>query len=125
MALLLVGSGSHAGIMTIDSKKTLDLRPQMGSAPGEQADSAPPPKPLVNTGNPRVTVAFPFSKIEIREPSDQVRDLAEIVWALADKVAGLVRHAAPDELEAADQLAAQAALLARRLGAASAVPPRR
>lgn len=111
--------------MTIDSRNTPDNRLQKNSAPGEQADSDPRPKPMVNTGNPRVTVAFPFSKIEISEPSDQVRELAALVWALADQVAALAREAAPGELEAADQLASQAAVLALRLGAGSAVSSRR
>jgi hypothetical protein len=29
--------------------------------------------PAVSTGNPRVTVASPFSKIEIREPAEALR----------------------------------------------------
>jgi hypothetical protein len=46
-------------------------------------------RPVVSTGNPRVTVAFPFSKVEIRDPPDAVRDLAAMVWRLAEQVAEL------------------------------------
>ncbi len=90
-------------------------------AEADHAAPHAPRRPVVSTGNPRVTVAFPFSKIEIIEPSDQVRDLAAIVLALADQVAALVGQTAPSQLDAADQVAAQAALLAERLGAGGSV----
>ncbi|HYB14375.1 MAG TPA: hypothetical protein VEF71_02760 [Streptosporangiaceae bacterium] len=79
----------------------------------------PARRPVVSTGNPRVTVAFPFSKVEIREPPDAVRDLAAMVWRLAEQVAALAGQAAPGQAEAADSVAAEAALLAHRLGAGS------
>jgi hypothetical protein len=79
----------------------------------------PARRPVVSTGNPRVTVAFPFSKVEIREPPDAVRDLAAMVWRLAEQVAALVGQAAPGQAQAADSVAAEAALLAHRLGAGS------
>jgi hypothetical protein len=78
-------------------------------------DGQPPRRPAVSSGNPRITVAFPFSKIEIREPQDTVRDLAVLLARLADQVAVLASQAAPDQAESADETAAQAALLARRL----------
>lgn len=98
-------SARHAGIMTTDSKVA--------------HDPVAPHRPVVSTGNPRVTVAFPFSKIELREPSDQVRDLAAIVLALADQVAALASQAAPSQVEAAEQVAAEASLLAERVRAVS------
>jgi hypothetical protein len=71
---------------------------------------------MVSTGNPRVTVAFPFSKIDIREPSEALRDLAVLVDKLAEQTAAIASQAAPDQAEAAVHLAAEAALLAHRLG---------
>jgi len=81
--------------------------------------SHPARRPVVSTGNPRVTVAFPFSKVEIRDPPQAVRDLAAMVWRLAEQVAALASQAAPGQAEAADGVAAEAALLAHRLGAGS------
>ena len=74
---------------------------------------------MVNTGNPRVTVAFPFSKIDINEPSEALRDLAALVTRLAEQAAEIAGQAAPDLAPAADRLAAETALLALRLGTAS------
>ena len=76
-------------------------------------------RPMVSTGNPRVTVAFPFSKIDINEPSEAVRDLSALVAQLAEQTAKIVSQIAPDQAEAADHLAAQAALLAHRLNPVS------
>jgi hypothetical protein len=76
-------------------------------------------RPMVSTGNPRVTVAFPFSRIDVREPSEALRDLAALVDKLAEQTAAIASQAAPDQAEAADRLAAEAALLAHRLGLAS------
>jgi hypothetical protein len=72
----------------------------------------------VSSGNPRITVAFPLSRIDIREPSDSLRELAALTEQLAEQAAALVTLVAPDRADEADRLAAQAALLARRLGAA-------
>jgi hypothetical protein len=69
----------------------------------------------VNSGNPRITVAFPFSRIDIREPSEPLRDLAALVEQLAEQVAAIAGQVAPDQADASERLAAQAALLARRL----------
>ena len=75
--------------------------------------------PMVSSGNPRVTVAFPFSKIDINEPSEALRDIAALVAQLAELTAKIVSQAAPDQAEGADRLAAQAALLAHRLSPVS------
>jgi hypothetical protein len=74
-------------------------------------------RPVVSTGNPRVTVAFPFSKVEIRDQPEAVSDLAAMVWRLAEQVAVLARQTAPGQADAADAVAAEAALLAHRLAA--------
>ena len=87
--------------------------------PDSKTQSKTPRRPVVSTGNPQITIAFPFSKVEIREPANEIRDLAAMVWALADQVAALASQTAPGQADAADELAAQAALLARRLGAGS------
>jgi len=51
-------------------------------------------RPVVSTGNPRLAIAFPFSKIEVREPSGAVADVAAMVWRLAEQVAALADHVA-------------------------------
>ena len=76
-------------------------------------------RPVVSTGNPRVTVAFPFSKIDINEPSAELRDLSALVAHLAEQTAQIVSQVAPDQAEAADSVAAQAALLSQRLNPVS------
>jgi outer membrane murein-binding lipoprotein Lpp len=69
----------------------------------------------VSSGNPRITVAFPFSRIDIKEPSEAVRELAALVEQLAEQAVTFARQAAPDHADEADRLAAQATLLAHRL----------
>ncbi len=71
----------------------------------------------VSSGNPRITVAFPFSKIEIAEPPAGLSELAVLVSQLAGQVATVVRAATPAAAHEADLLAAQAAALAQRLAA--------
>jgi hypothetical protein len=88
------------------------------AGPGAPAGPARRP-PTVSTGNPRIAVAFPFSKIDIREPGEAVRDIAVMLARLAAEVADLARHAPADGDGTADRLAAEAALLASRLGASS------
>ena len=73
----------------------------------------------VSTGNPRVTVAFPFSKIEINEPPQELRDLAVLVQEIARQAAALASQVTPDQAAAADQLAVRAALLAESLNPSS------
>jgi hypothetical protein len=81
---------------------------------GQQSQKRPP---AVSTGNPRVTVAFPFSKIEITEPPSGLGDLAAVVSRLAGEVARIAHAASPATAEAADALADEATALALRLGA--------
>ncbi len=88
-----------------------------GPADGEAARRAR--RLVVSTGNPRVTVAFPFSKVEVREPVEEIGDLAVMVCKLAEKVAVLARETVPEQEAAADEVAGQAALLASRLGTRS------
>ncbi len=90
-----------------------------GSTNGNAEAESKAKRPVVSTGNPRVTVAFPFSKIDINEPSEALRDIAALVAKLAEQSAKIAGQAAPDQVEAADHLAAQAALLAQRLSPAS------
>ena len=42
-----------------------------------------------NNPSTRVTIAFPFSSIKLREPDERVVELAEVVAALAERVARL------------------------------------
>jgi hypothetical protein len=69
-----------------------------------------------NTGNPRVTVAFPFSHIEIRDREPAASDLAALVCSLAEHVAALSHDLAPERADEADALVARANQLAASLG---------
>jgi hypothetical protein len=80
----------------------------------EEAKQRPRPT-SVYSGNPRVTVAFPFAKIEVHEPVAALADLAGLLSRLAEQVAQLT-HAVTDDGEAADHLADEAKLLAIRVG---------
>lgn len=73
----------------------------------------------VYSGNPRITVGFPFSRIEVHEPVAALTDLAGLLSRLAEQLAQ-VAHAVSDDAEVADQLADEARLLALRLGAEGA-----
>jgi hypothetical protein len=42
-----------------------------------------------NAPSTRVTIAFPFSNIQLREPDERVVELAEVVAALAEQLAQL------------------------------------
>lgn len=80
-------------------------------------DGKKQPRPAaVYSGNPRITVGFPFSKIEVHEPVAALADLAGLLSRMAEQVAQ-VAHAVSDDAEVADQLADEARLLALRLGA--------
>jgi len=46
----------------------------------------------------RVTVAFPFSSVNMQQPSEEVRELALIVAELAETVANLEPSSNTDEL---------------------------
>jgi hypothetical protein len=62
------------------------------------------------TEAPRVTIAFPFSQIRTTQPTEQVRELAAVVAALAEHVAKLTPS--PE----ADALAERAGTLLAQLG---------
>lgn len=77
-----------------------------------------PPRPAsVYSGNPRITVSLPFSKIDVHEPVGAVSDLAAMVLRLAEQVAALAHTVTADGADAADDLAEEARHLALRLGA--------
>jgi hypothetical protein len=67
-------------------------------------DTKKTPSVPTNTGNPCITVAFPFSKIEIRDSEPELAELAAVVQALAEQVAGLAHRLTPEAAKAADQL---------------------
>jgi hypothetical protein len=46
--------------------------------------------PATVVNGTRVTVAFPFSKIALQEPTDDLRDLAVLVADIADAVADAI-----------------------------------
>ena len=79
-------------------------------AKDDKDDGGKRPKSVVTGASTRVTVAFPFSTIKTTEPSDEVRELAEIVVALAEHVAR--QRPSPDT----DQLLKRAQALFARLG---------
>jgi len=84
---------------------------------GDPADAAPAPRrPVVSTGNPRVTVAFPISKIDLREPGEDMINLAALVARTAAQLASLARQVGADPAEA-DLLAEDAEGLTGRLRA--------
>jgi hypothetical protein len=79
------------------------------------------PRPArVSSGNPRITVSFPFSKIDIHEPTATLAEVATLVARLAEQVAALSRTQGADGVDAADQLAEEAKLLVSSLGADAA-----
>jgi len=83
----------------------------------EELKQQPPRAARVSSGNPRITVSFPFSKIDIHEPTATLAEVATLVARLAEQVAALSRTPGADGADAADQLAEEAKLLASSLGA--------
>lgn len=75
-----------------------------------------PPVPS-NTGSPRVTVAFPFSKIEIRDPEPALTDLAVLIRDMAVHLVVLSHEVDAKHADAADYLLERANELATSLGA--------
>ena len=75
-----------------------------------------PPVPT-NTGNSRVAVAFPFSKIEIRDPEPALTDLAVLIRDVAVHLATLSHTVDADDAHAADHLVERAKQLAKSVGA--------
>ena len=80
-------------------------------------NSTEPRRVPSNTGNPRVTVAFPFSKIEIRDPEPALADLAALVRDLAEYMVALPNDLPPDQTDRAERLVHEARRLASSLGA--------
>jgi hypothetical protein len=88
-------------------------------AKGEDGPEAPKRRPpVVNTGNQRVAVAFPFAKIDIHEPEGAWSDIASTLASVAAQVARMAHVVTPDD-ETADDIAAEADSLARRLQASA------
>jgi hypothetical protein len=88
-----------------------------GGMPEKMPEKATKTVPVSsNTGNPRVTVAFPFSKIEIRDGEPALVDLAELVGRLAGLCAALTHDVAPGRAGDAEELAEEAGRLAASLG---------
>ena len=52
-------------------------------------DPALKPKSMVSAPSSKVTIAFPFSAINMQEPSDTLRELAAIVVELTERLAKL------------------------------------
>jgi hypothetical protein len=69
----------------------------------------------VTTGNPRIAVAFPFSKIEIRDSEPVLSDLAGLIQRLAVQVAAMAHDVDEERADDADALVDEAAELAARL----------
>ncbi len=87
--------------------------PKRGTA--EKPTQRPRPT-AVYSGNPRITVSLPFSRIDVHEPVGALADLAGLLHRLAEQVDQLA-HAVTDDADVADKLADEAKLLAARLGA--------
>jgi hypothetical protein len=89
----------------------------------DQAGAMEPPSPRrpaasVSSGNPRITVAFPFSTIRISQADPALLELAEVVRRLAEHTAVLARELDTDEAEALESLLADATTLVARLAEA-------
>ena len=67
------------------------------------------PRTTVNTGNPRITVAFPFSTIQINQSDPGLLALAELVHQLAARTARMARDLDSDQAEALETLTGQVA----------------
>lgn len=102
-----------AGDMTPPRPKAVTAASPPTDATGE--DPHRPPA-RINTGNPRITVAFPFSSISVGGDTAALADLADLVARLAETVAGLAESLAEAERAAAlRELAAESVELADRL----------
>ncbi len=58
----------------------------------------------MNSGNPRVTVAFPFSKITIGGAGTELAELAGVVTGLADQLALVCQHLEVGDVEEVERL---------------------
>jgi hypothetical protein len=73
----------------------------------------------VSTGNPADHGGLPVLKAGVREPAEEVGGRCRGGVELAEQVGVLAREAVPAQAAATGAVAAQAARLASRLGAAS------
>ena len=71
----------------------------------------------VNTGNPRITVAFPFSRIVIGGSDPGMVALAGLLWRLADALADLAGRVDPDNVQEPLALAEEAKAVAAQIAA--------
>jgi hypothetical protein len=53
----------------------------------EESSLPSSPGTRYNAPSTRVTIAFPFSTIKLREPDERIVELAEVVAALAERLA--------------------------------------
>jgi hypothetical protein len=79
------------------------LPPPVEDSPAGSPARAPRRVP-VNSGNPRITVAFPFSTIKISQPDPQLAVLAGLLHRLAVHTAVLARELDTDEAEELEAL---------------------
>ncbi len=87
------------------------------AASGPSAE-APGPAGPQNTGNPRITVAFPFSRITIADRGPSQGVLVDLVERLIDQVGSLNRRldpADPQSVRSCAELAQEATALAEQL----------
>jgi len=84
-----------------------------GTGPSDQASAPLPVRRTVhtNTGNPRITVAFPFSRISIGQADPAVPALADVVARLAEAMATLADGVSADDAEAIQVIADEARAL--------------
>ena len=90
-----------------------------GTAPSDQVSAPPPARRTVhtNTGNPRITVAFPFSRISIGQADPALPALADVVARLAEAMATLADRVSADDAEAIQALAEEALALTSEMAA--------
>jgi len=88
-----------------------------GTGSSDQAPSPPPARRVVhtNTGNPRITVAFPLSKISIGQADPVLPSLADVVARLAEAVATLAEAVSAEDAEAIQALAEEARAVASEM----------
>ncbi len=84
--------------------------------PSPPASSLTAPRPTrVSSGNPRITVAFPFSKITIGRQDETLAEIADLVRDLAEHTAALAEQVGSERLDAIQALVQHARALAQEL----------
>ncbi len=63
-------------IRVADDTDNLPVKPEFAEKPS-----------VVHSGSSRVTIAFPFSNINLHQPLEEVRELAAIVVTLSEELA--------------------------------------